>query len=46
MEVITTDETKRETNDDAITKRLNKVFESRLDLDRVKDINRNLINFN
>lgn len=36
MEVIPVDETKRETDDDAITKRLNKVFESRLDLDRVR----------
>lgn len=28
-------EMKKDTDDDAITKRLNKVFESRLDLDRV-----------
>lgn len=29
------DDTRHETDEDAITKRLNKAFESRLDLDRV-----------
>lgn len=33
--VIVNDESKRETDEDNITKRLNKAFESRLDLDRV-----------
>lgn len=33
--IIANDENKRETDEDNITKRLNKAFESRLDLDRV-----------
>lgn len=33
--LIANDENKRETDEDNITKRLNKAFESRLDLDRV-----------
>lgn len=41
MEMIGIDYGKRETDEDAITKRLNKVFESRLDLDRVSYQNRN-----
>lgn len=35
MSTAENDETKYETDEDAITKRLNKTFESRLDLDRV-----------
>lgn len=35
MANIRIDDVKRETDEDAITKRLNKAFESRLDLDRV-----------
>lgn len=33
--IIANDESKRENDEDNITKRLNKAFESRLDLDRV-----------
>lgn len=35
MDLMAVGEMKKDTDDDAITKRLNKVFESRLDLDRV-----------
>lgn len=35
MDLLAVGEMKKDADDDAITKRLNKVFESRLDLDRV-----------